>query len=83
MTACATPEPPRLQVNAPPKVERVEVLVTKPCVAKADLPVVPKPTRLDVNKADTRQLAAAMAVDLKQQDIYILRAQALLASCSQ
>jgi len=80
---CASlPEQPRLEVKAPPKVERVEVLVTKPCVAVGDIPVVPKPTKLDPNKADTRQLAAALAVDLTLQDLWIAKASAIIAACA-
>lgn len=82
MTGCATTETPRLQVVAPPKVERVEVVVTKPCINAADLPTPPPPTKVDPSKADTRQLAAAIAADVKQQDIYIEKAAAILASCS-
>lgn len=83
VTACATPpETPRLAVTTPPRVERVEVVVMKPCVAPADVPVVPKPTRLDVNKADVRQVAAATAVDVKNQDIYIARAAVIIATCA-
>lgn len=69
-------------MKAAPKVERVEVLVAKPCVAVADIPVVPKPTKLDSNKADVRQLAAAMAIDLTQQDLWIAKASAIIASCA-
>lgn len=83
VTGCATqPDQPRLEVRQPPKSERVEVLVTKPCVALADVPQVPKPTRVDVDKADVRQLAAATAVDLKQQDLYIERANAIITACA-
>jgi len=82
-TGCAsTPEQPRLEVTRAPKVERVEVLVTKPCVAVADIPVVPKPTAVNVDKGDTRQLAAAVSVDLKQQDLWIAKASAIIAACA-
>lgn len=67
---------------APPKVERVEVVVAKPCINAADIPAVPVPTKVDPSKADTRQLAAAVAADIRQQDIYIEKAAAIIASCS-
>ena len=83
VTACATPpEPPRLEVRAAPRIERVEVIVTKPCVAAADVPVAPVPTKVNVDKAGTRQIAAATAADLKQQDLYIEKAKAIIASCA-
>lgn len=62
--------------------ERVEVLVARPCINAADIPVPPAPTRVDPAKADTRQLAAAVAVDLRQQDAYIAKAAAIIASCA-
>lgn len=82
MTACATPEQPRLQVVSPPKVERVEVVVARPCIAAADVPTPPVPTKIDIAKADTRQLAAAVSIDVRQQDVYIEKMHALLQSCA-
>ena len=83
VTGCVAQQPPpRLQVQPPPKSERVEVLVTKPCLAATDVPPVPKATRVDVDKADVRQLAAAVAVDLRQQELYIERANAIILACA-
>ena len=62
--------------------ERVEVVVAKPCINAADVPTPPVPTKVDPAKADTRQLAAAVAVDVRQQDMYIEKAAAIIASCS-
>lgn len=58
------------------------MVVTKSCINPADVPTVPVPTRVDVNKADVRQLAAATAADIKQQDLYIEKAAAIIASCT-
>jgi hypothetical protein len=83
-TGCATqPEQPKLVVQQAPKTVRVEVPVMRPCVAAKDVPVPPVPTKVDVTKADQRQLAAAAAVDLKQQDLYIEKAKAIIAACAQ
>jgi hypothetical protein len=83
VTACATPpEPPRLEVRAAPRIERVEVVVTKPCVAAADVPVPPVPTKVDVNTAGKKQVAAATAADVTQQDLYIAKAKVIIASCA-
>jgi len=69
-------------VVAPPKVERVEVVVARPCVSIADIPAPPVPTKIDIAKADTRQLAAAISVDVRQQDVYIEKVHAMLQSCA-
>ena len=83
VTACATPqEPPRLEIRTAPRIERVEIVVTKPCIATADVPTPPVPTKVNVDKAGTRQIAAATAADLKQQDLYIEKAKAIIASCA-
>jgi hypothetical protein len=63
------------------KVERVEVPVRVPCIAVADVPPVPKATRVDPAKVDTRQLAAAVAADLLALDVYAARVDAMLRAC--
>jgi hypothetical protein len=79
---CAsTPEKPAPMLTQV-KVERVEIPVRMPCVAAADVPAVPKVTPIDAAKADTRQLAAAVAADLLALDVYAARVDAILRSCS-
>lgn len=58
------------------------MVVARPCVNPADIPTPPVPTTVDPAKADTRQLAAAIAADVRQQDAYIAKAAAILASCA-
>lgn len=69
-------------MTAPPKVERVEVVVARPCINVADIPVPPVPTKVDISKADARQVAAAISIDVRQQDVYIEKVHALLQSCA-
>lgn len=64
------------------KVERVEVPVKVPCVAAADVPTAPTPTPVDHTKADTRQLAAALAADVLAYDAYAARVAVVLRACT-
>ena len=62
------------------------VTVDKPvavaCVRVADIPPVPAPTRVDVAKADTRQLAAAASADLRAMDLHAAKVDAMLRACA-
>lgn len=80
--ACqSVPEPKRVEIVQPPKVEVVKVAVVQPCINKADLPASPRPTSLDLKKASHAQVAAAAALDLRAQDEYVAKLQAVIAPC--
>ena len=85
LAACAhnpTVVPPAREVITEVKLERVEVPVRVPCVNVADIPTRPKPTLVDISKADTRQLAAAVAADLLALDAYADRATIVMMQCA-
>ena len=80
--ACQTmPEQPRLQVVEAPKVETIKVPVPQPCVSRSDLPPAPRPTKIDLKTASKAQVAAAAGLDLRAQDEYIAKINAMLAPC--
>ena len=80
LAACATPDAPPPQVST--RTVEVRVPVPIPCIAAADIPAAPTPTRVDTERATTDQLAAAAAADLIALDSYRARVQALLAQCA-
>lgn len=75
--------PPARDVVTQVKVERVEVPVRVACVNAADVPAKPNPTPIDISKADTRQLAAAVAADLLAMDAYTARLEIVMKQCVQ
>jgi hypothetical protein len=75
--------PPAREVVTKVQVERVEVPVRMACINAADVPAKPQPTRVDISKADTRQLAAAIAADLLAADAYMARMDIVIAQCVQ
>ena len=83
MIACQTtpPEPARLQVDQPARVIEVEKIVATPCITRADLPVAPTPTKVDIKTASKRQVAAAVSIDDRQQREYTQKLEAMLLKC--
>lgn len=68
-------------VQPPPAPQVVEKPIPVPCLKASDLPVAPQPTKVDPATASQAQLAAAVKIDLLQQDQYIRELQAAMMSC--
>lgn len=80
--ACqSAPEPKRLEITQPVRTEVVKIAVAQPCISKADLPPAPQPTKLDLKTASKAQVAAAAGLDLRAQDEYAAKLDALIKPC--
>lgn len=66
-----------------PETVRVEVPVPVKCIAAADVPRRPAPTRVDVDRASRTQVAAAVGADLLALDEYARKAAAAIAACTE
>jgi hypothetical protein len=82
LSGCATEPTKSAPVVTRVVTERVEIPLRVPCVKAADVPPRPKMTAVDIAKADTRQLAAALAADVLAYDLYADRVDALLKACA-
>lgn len=66
----------------PPKTVVVQVPIDgKPCINKSDLPARPTLTKVDVKKASTAQLAAAISIDDRNRAEYEQKLEAAILSC--
>jgi hypothetical protein len=76
LAGCATTEPVAVRTVT------VDRPVAVACVKKEDLPKRPAPTPVAVEKADSRQLAAAASADLRAMDLYADQVDAILLACA-
>lgn len=74
---CATVEP-RVSTVTNTVLQPVPV----PCITVADIPVLPKPTPIDLDKSTHDQVVAANAADLANMDAYAALADPLLRQCA-
>lgn len=79
LSGCATAPP----LVTGPQTVRVEIPVAVPCIAVADIPAVPKVTRIDAKAATRLQVAAGTAADLRAHEAYAKTANALLVACAE
>lgn len=59
----------------------MEKIVSKPCLTAADLPTRPTPTAVDISRASTAQLAAAVSIDARKEREYQQQLEAVIQSC--
>lgn len=80
LAACAPIEPQR-----PPEVRmqtvEVKVPVPVPCFTEAERPVLAPPTPIDIEHATVDQMAAAMAADDLNQQIFTRAVDAIFLQC--
>ena len=62
--------------------QRIEVPFRVACLNAADVPVLPAPTIIDIDKANQRQVTAALAADDLALEQYALKADPLLRQCA-
>lgn len=79
LSACASA--PQLETG--PRTVRVEVPVTRPCIAAADAPQPPKVVLVDPQTASREQLAAALGANVYALLAYARRADAAIRACTQ
>lgn len=79
LAACATG--PLVDQGTSVVTNTVAVPYAVPCVLAKDVPVLPKRTPIDVERATTDQLAAAYAADVEQFEEYAKAVSKILAAC--
>lgn len=77
---CIAPEP---LVRTATITNEVKVAVPIACVKREDIPPLPKPTPVDVERATTDQIAAATEADLRALEQWAAIAAPLLAACAE
>lgn len=80
LAGCATIEPP-----APPEVRtqtvQIRIPVPVPCFTEAERPILAPPTPINIDTATVAQMAAAMAADDLNEQLYTVAVDALFIRC--